>query len=312
MAYDYHGGSWDDETGLNSPLYGRDGKNYTEASVHTWKNINFTVNYWINNGCHPSKINLGLAAYGRSFTLKDSSLNKVGAPSIRKGGEPGIYTMEEGIMSYFEICEKIIQKNWTRHWDDLQQSVFATSADQWVGFDNQRSITLKVKWAISMSLGGTMLWTLDFDDYSGNFCQEGSFPIANTIKSAYEGYSSFLTATSSNIIIIQNVSTHEPVEISKLNTTIEKDELYFVKSEMLGNYSLYNLKFAISNSTKVEDGIEEQHSMNESKFVSTTKSLVQFSLKNMMNGGCVRVCEKSIILFFSLLFFKFLYSLLYI
>ena len=46
--------------GLNSPLYGRNinAQNYTEVS-HTWKNINFTVNFWINHGCKPNKINLG-------------------------------------------------------------------------------------------------------------------------------------------------------------------------------------------------------------------------------------------------------------
>lgn len=77
-----------------------------------------------------------------------------------KGGNAGVYTKEEGIYSYFEICEKIKSENWKKHWDDKQQSVFATHGDQWVGFDNQRSIALKVKWAHTMSLGGTMLWTL--------------------------------------------------------------------------------------------------------------------------------------------------------
>jgi GH18 family chitinase len=64
--------------GLNSPLYGRNinGQNNTETE-HNWKNINFTVNFWINRGCKPNKINLGLAAYGRSFTLKNSTINKV-------------------------------------------------------------------------------------------------------------------------------------------------------------------------------------------------------------------------------------------
>jgi hypothetical protein len=58
--------------------------------------------------------------------------------------------------------------------------------DQWVGYDNQRSISLKVKWAYSMLLGGTMLWTLDFDDYSGQFCDQGTFPIANAIKAEFD------------------------------------------------------------------------------------------------------------------------------
>ncbi len=37
-----------------------------------------------------------------------------------------------------------------------------------------------------MLLGGTMLWTLDFDDYSGQFCDQGTFPIANAIKAEFD------------------------------------------------------------------------------------------------------------------------------
>jgi hypothetical protein len=40
-----------------------------------------------------------------------------------------------------------------------------------------------------MSLGGTMFWTLDFDDYTGKFCNEGPFPLANAIKSIFDEYS---------------------------------------------------------------------------------------------------------------------------
>lgn len=34
-----------------------------------------------------------------------------------------------------------------------------------------------------------MLWTLDFDDYTGQFCNEGTFPIANAIKSVFDEFS---------------------------------------------------------------------------------------------------------------------------
>ena len=79
-------------------------------------------------------------------------------------------------------------ENWKKHWDDKQQSVYATLDDQWVGYDNQRSISLKVKWASSMMLGGTMLWTLDFDDYTGDFCNEGPFPLARAIKNIFDEF----------------------------------------------------------------------------------------------------------------------------
>lgn len=65
MTYDYHG-TWDDVTGLNSPLYARDSEPFNETKSTDWKNANFSINYWIQNGCAPEKINFGLAAYGKN------------------------------------------------------------------------------------------------------------------------------------------------------------------------------------------------------------------------------------------------------
>ncbi len=66
MTYDYHGGTWDEWTGLNSPLYSRqkESSEQESPSIAEWKNANYSINYWISNGCPPEKINLGLAAYG--------------------------------------------------------------------------------------------------------------------------------------------------------------------------------------------------------------------------------------------------------
>lgn len=227
MTYDYHG-TWDEETGLNSPLYARDSEPFNETHKSTqkdWKNANYSINYWINNGCPPEKLNFGLAAYGRSFTLKNTTLNKVGAPSVR-GGHAGTYTKEEGIYSYYEVCEKLNVENWKKHWDDNQQSFYATYDDQWVSFDNQRSISLKVKWAYTMSLGGTMLWTLDFDDYTGQFCNEGPFPIANAIKSVFD---EFNQPQSSSLVVANgknnnNQSAKIDDELNQPNVTQANDE----------------------------------------------------------------------------------------
>ena len=65
-------------------------------------------------------MNLGLALYGRSFTLANSQNTSIGAPIIEGGGEgrsipycmasllyksflAGPYTKEEGILAYFEV-----------------------------------------------------------------------------------------------------------------------------------------------------------------------------------------------------------------
>lgn len=162
----------------------------------------------------------------------------MGAPAL-KGGLAGSYTKEEGIYSYFEICEKINVEVWKKSWDQKQQSVYASHGDQWVGYDNERSIALKVHWALTvMSLGGTMLWTLDFDDYSGKFCGGGKFPLANAIKSVFDEYyldneilnnslttenvNTLTTSTTFNLTDLKNTTISNYFSTNKPTTTIMK------------------------------------------------------------------------------------------
>jgi chitinase len=38
-----------------------------------------------------------------------------------------------------------------------------------------------------MKLGGAMFWTLDLDDFRGDQCDEGKFPLINTAKDVLNG-----------------------------------------------------------------------------------------------------------------------------
>lgn len=60
------------------------------------------VKYWIQKGADPQKMNLGLATYGRCFTLADRSNTQLYAPT--KGpGLKGPYTRAEGFLGYNEV-----------------------------------------------------------------------------------------------------------------------------------------------------------------------------------------------------------------
>ncbi len=48
---------------------------------------------------------MGLATYGRTYTLVNSSNTGIGAPSSG-AGEPGKYTREAGFLSYYEVRRK--------------------------------------------------------------------------------------------------------------------------------------------------------------------------------------------------------------
>lgn len=95
MSYDYHG-SYDGITGQTSPLYA------SNVDTNVELNQNASINAWIRAGASPQKLLLGIALYGRSYTLSNANDNKVGA-TISGAGAAGPYTLEAGILSYLEV-----------------------------------------------------------------------------------------------------------------------------------------------------------------------------------------------------------------
>jgi len=163
MTYDMHGG-WDGETGHNSPLVSGNGwSNYDYPLSSTW-----AVDYWINQGAEPSKLILGIGTYGRSFTLNDANNHGFRAPA--KTGNAGPKTGENGYWSYYEIQDMIDSGKLTRKWDDKRKVPYAysTTSKQWVGYDDEQSIALKIDMVKRKGLGGAMIWALDLDRFQNN------------------------------------------------------------------------------------------------------------------------------------------------
>ncbi|CAL1543753.1 unnamed protein product [Lymnaea stagnalis] len=111
----------------------------------------------------------------------DASVYGVGAKSAGPG-KPGRLRHLDGQLSYPEICENTKLNDGHVFWDEEQQVPFVTYDDQWIGFDNVRSVAEKVKWAVRHNLGGVMLWSLDLDDFTGSYCGEGRFPLLSAIS----------------------------------------------------------------------------------------------------------------------------------
>ena len=106
MTYDFHGW-WPGHsfTGHNSPLFSTDEEKNTDHPGHNL-NTDFAIQYWIENGADPSKLLLGMGAYGRGFLLADPKDNGFYAPA-RGPIEAGPYTQQAGFWGYNEFCEKM-------------------------------------------------------------------------------------------------------------------------------------------------------------------------------------------------------------
>ena len=60
------------------------------------------ANYWVSLGAPKDKLVIGLATYGRSFTLSNAAENAVRSPASGPATS-GDFTREAGFFSYYEV-----------------------------------------------------------------------------------------------------------------------------------------------------------------------------------------------------------------
>ncbi|CAI9730440.1 acidic mammalian chitinase-like [Octopus vulgaris] len=176
MTYNYHGSGWEKKTGHHSPLWSHpDDSSGEQKELHQ----QWSIDYWLSQGIPKEKLIVGLPTYGLTFKLKDPDLTGVHAPADG-GAEKGKYTGEQGILSFYEICEKIQLEDWTVEWIDSQKVPFAHGNGEWVGFENPDSIALKADNIVKRDLAGAFLWSVEMDDFSGH-CGEEKYPLISAV-----------------------------------------------------------------------------------------------------------------------------------
>lgn len=174
MTYDLHG-SWDQRTGIHAALFAHP----TETTSYQRQlNVDACVQYWLRQGAPKDKIIMGIPMYGRTMTLSNPSQNEIGAP-IFGPGLAGRYTSQEsGFLGFNEICEN----KWPRIWQSTQKVPYAFSLDQWVGYDDVDSVTIKSNYILDNDLGGIMIWSIETADFRGN-CGQGKYPLISVAHS---------------------------------------------------------------------------------------------------------------------------------
>uniref|UniRef100_A0A3B4YQF8 chitinase n=1 Tax=Seriola lalandi dorsalis TaxID=1841481 RepID=A0A3B4YQF8_SERLL len=171
LTFDFRG-PWENVTGHHSPLF--------RGSQDTGDKINSNTDgmqYWRDQGAPAQLLNLGLATYGRAFTLSSPSTD-VGAPA-NGTGEEGCYTGEDGFWAYYETC-LYIEGALIQLITD-QKVPYALTENQWVGFDNKESFETKVSYLKTNNFGGAFVWSLDLDDFTGKFCNDSKYPLISHV-----------------------------------------------------------------------------------------------------------------------------------
>lgn len=147
MTYDYHG-SWDTNVtgtlaGLFDPL----------SNLST----SYGLRSWIDAGLHPTKLIMGLPLYGRTWRLKDPSVNGIGAPAVGVG--PGT----EGVLTFSQVEAFNKANNATVVYDVDTVSTYSYSGTSWITYDDVRSITAKIVYVKALEVRGYFFWAVNDD-----------------------------------------------------------------------------------------------------------------------------------------------------
>ncbi|XP_014674090.1 PREDICTED: chitinase-3-like protein 2 [Priapulus caudatus] len=222
-SFDYHG-PWEAFTGHNAPLLARSDDNPFEST----ENLKWTVDEYIRQGTPPGKLVVGIAAYGSCFRLIPGSGHGIAAPA-RGPCAAAPYTVTEGIMAYYEVCDKLRNGSSTRVFDTEQQVPYAFSDSAWTGYDDTVSIQHKMDFVEEIELAGAYIWTLDFDDFTGH-CGSGKYPLLQAINAALRPMTSTSTTESTTtptpsqttVLPLQSVSMPERTTVNGRRSTTRR------------------------------------------------------------------------------------------
>jgi chitinase len=181
MTYDFFG-SWDCLANHNSPLY-------APVSGDPSYNLNSFFNLLTTTYNVPaSKINLGVAFYGRSQTGATAlhSATSCNANTV-------LFSLDDGTPLYYNILANMSLFN--QYWDNTAKVPYlmgispGTAAGTFVSYDNKESVGLKASYIMNNNARGAIIWEItgDYLETSPGSGVVAGTPLADTLNLVFCG-----------------------------------------------------------------------------------------------------------------------------
>ncbi|KAJ2482215.1 hypothetical protein IWW56_001236 [Coemansia sp. RSA 2131] len=178
MQYDINGG-WNNETGPNAPFNFEEGKGLQVSFVSA-------IEDWTKAGWPANQLTAGIGFYGRS-TIANVDMTK--DPKNQYQSQQSTVPLGDSEdASWYDACAGSTANSgtwqwkhlrdqglltspttaaapWVRQWDDVSQTpwLFNPSTKQFISYDDTESIKIKLDYAASKGLAGSMIWSINMD-----------------------------------------------------------------------------------------------------------------------------------------------------
>ncbi len=125
----------------------------TPSFSNDLRSSNGIIEAFINMGADRSKISLTVNAYGFSFKrVACTSETELNCPAAGLGtiiySEKTLVVESKNVQPFYHdrptICRIITDPEWTKKYDDAAQVPYAYNSEQWIGYDNEQSVKVKV------------------------------------------------------------------------------------------------------------------------------------------------------------------------
>jgi len=158
MSYDLHG-AWDQNVNWTSP--------YLNAHTNLTE-VESALDLLWRNDISSSKVVMGLGFYGRAFTMDEGACREPGC-LFDGPANMGSCSREKGILLNSEIDNEIKRRNLKPKLYEEEAVKVITWGKQWVSYDDEETLQMKVDRAGERCLGGVMVWAISHDTQDAKY-----------------------------------------------------------------------------------------------------------------------------------------------